>query len=257
VYGWILNEGVPRYSADGAFCGYIGIGIDITERRKAEQSLHATHQQINALARQLIHAQEEERRRIARELHDDFNQRLAAHAIALSNFGQSVVAGDVSILEKLEKLQDEAVSLSDDIRLIAHELHPSRMENGAFESTLHSFCGEFSSVSRLKIDLNVEVKRTLPADVALCCYRILQESLQNIAKHAHAIKVQVRVQLVDRRVVLLVADDGVGVGEQNLKTARGLGITSMEERIGFLSGEFHMSRRKTGGTLIAVELPII
>jgi PAS domain S-box-containing protein len=250
---WVIY---PAVDEAGKVVEFQAIGHDITERKKAEESLHATHQQVNSLARQLIHAQEEERRRIARELHDDFNQRLAAHAIALSNFRHTVLAGGNANPEKLGKLEDEAVSLSDDIRLIAHELHPAPMEQGGFENTLRSFCGEFGARTKLEIDLDVDVKRTVPGDVALCCYRVVQESLNNIVKHARATRVQVFVQFVSGSIILLVADNGVGVAEQKLKVASGMGIASMTERIEFLSGEFHIGNRKNGGTLIAVEIPI-
>jgi PAS domain S-box-containing protein len=246
----------PVLDEMGQVVEFQAIGHDITERRKAEETVRATHQQVNSLARQLIHAQEEERRRIARELHDDFNQRLAAHAIGLSNCRQTILSGGGSIAEMIGKLEDEAVALSDDIRLIAHELHPSPMGQGGFENTLRVFCDEFSARTRLAIDLDIDVKITLPGDVALCCYRVVQECLSNIAKHAGARRVQIFLQCVSGSIVLLVADDGVGVEEQKLKTAPGLGITSMAERIGFLSGEFHIGKRKNGGTLIAVEVPL-
>ena len=215
---WVIY---PVFDEGGTVVEFQAIGHDITERKKAEETLRATHQQVNTLARQLIHAQEEERRRIARELHDDFNQRLAAHAIALSNFEHSVVSGDVSILKKLGKLQEEAVSLSDDIRLIAHELHPSPMEHGGFEHTLRAFCQEFSALTRLEIHLDADVKPAIPGDVALCCYRVVQGSLRNIAKHARAKRVQIFMQLVSGSIILLVADDGVGVERKNSRRRPG------------------------------------
>lgn len=251
---WIMY---PIFDGNGKVAEFQANGRDVTEWRKTEDSLRATHQQINALAYRLIHAEEEERRRIARELHDDFNQKLAAHAIGISNLMEEAGSDGVSVHEKLEKLQNEAISLSDNIRLIAHELHPARIELAGLENTLRSFCTEFSGLSRLEIELYVEVKRTLPEHIGLCCFRVVQESLRNIAKHARARKVQVRVQVLVGSVVLLVADDGVGVEEQNLKTSRGMGITSMEERIQYLSGKFHIGKRKSGGTLIAVEVPIL
>jgi signal transduction histidine kinase len=225
-------------------------GRTIHARTGRAEQLEREQEQVAAAAA------EQERRRIARELHDDFSQKLAAHAIALSNFRQIVVAGDSSVLERLEMLQDEAVSLSDDLRVVAHELHPPRLERAGLESALRSFCDEFSALTHLKIDLNLEVERTLPADVALCCFRVIQESLRNIGKHARALQVQLYIHEVDARVVLLVADDGVGIEEQKLEVAGGLGIISMAERIELLSGKFHIGRRKTGGTLIAVEIPI-
>jgi PAS domain S-box-containing protein len=250
---WIVY---PAFDEAGHLVEFQATGRDITEQRKAAESLRVTNDQINKLARQLVHAGEEERRRIARELHDDFSQKLAAHAIALSNFGQSVVAGDSSVLERLEKLQDQAVSLSEDLRLVAHELHPHRLEQVGFESALRSFCGEFSALTQLKISLALELNGILPSDVALCCFRVVQESLRNTARHARAMKVQVYVHAVAGNLVLLVADDGVGIEERKRKEAEGLGLTSMAERIEMLSGEFHIGKRKTGGTLVAVEIPI-
>ena len=106
---------------------------DVTELRKTEESLRNTHHLLNALACRLVNAEEEERRRIARELHDDFNQKLAAHAIGLSNLTRDFDSGEVSVREKLEKLGSDAVSLSDDIRLIAHELHSVQLRVAGFE----------------------------------------------------------------------------------------------------------------------------
>src|SRR6185369_16979126 len=115
---------------------------------------------------------------------------------------------------------------------------------------------EFSTLTRLHIDLSIAGEARVPAGIASCCYRVVQESLQNIHKHAHATAVQVSVNLADQRVVLLVADNGTGVPAERLKGSRGLGINSMEERVKLLSGEFHIDKRQSGGTLIAVEIPL-
>jgi PAS domain S-box-containing protein len=250
---WIVHP----TNGDGRHEEFQATARDITERRNVEELLRATHQRLNHLAGQLIHAQEEERRRIARELHDDFNQRLAALAIGLSNLRNHIPKGNRTAFKRVNRLHDDAVVLSDEIRLIAHQLHPPAFGHDDLRSTFHSFCSKFSAMTRLPVDLVVSGEMRLRPEIAACCYRIVQEALQNIHKHAHARSVQVVVHLARHRVILLVADDGAGLDSNRLKTSRGLGVASMEERVRLLSGDFRIDKRPHGGTLISVEIPVV
>src|SRR5262249_8290319 len=155
---------------------------------------------------------------------------------------------NTSALQRVEKLHREAISLSDEIRLIAHDLHPPRLEKVGLESALRSLCKEFGALTRLRIEVRFEAGDLLPADVALCCYLVVQEALRNMHKHGHAQMVHIRVYLLAARLVLLIADDGHGIELERLKKESGLGLRSMEERVQFLSGEFRINKRKTGGT---------
>jgi PAS domain S-box-containing protein len=246
----------PAFDSDGRVVEFQAIARDVTERRRAEDSLRATHRQLNDLAGQLIHAQEEERKRIARELHDDFNQQIAAHAIALFNLRIQLPRGAEFLQQQMTRLYNDAVRLGDQIRMIAHQLHSPTFKDVGLKPTLHSFCKEFSELTQLQVDLRVMGDTNVPADVASCCYHVTQEALQNIHKHARATSVQVRVQLMTQRVVLLVADNGTGVPAERSRTPRGMGIASMGERVKLLSGEFLISKRGNGGTLIAVDIPV-
>jgi len=244
-YRWVLDYGRPRYDSEGNFAGYIGSAIDITERKRAEE-----------LTNLLAQAQEEERRRIARDLHDDFSQRLAAHAIALSNLKHYIIdrSADIPALAtRVDKLQGQAAALGEAIRLIAHELHPSAIEERGLDGALQSLCNEFSSLSRLRIDLRIDGStKGLSPTVAICCFRVVQEGLRNVVKHAHASEVLVNVAVGAGRVSLALADNGVGL---NGNGHGGLGISSMRERVEQLSGTFRITALEPHGTIVTAQLP--
>jgi signal transduction histidine kinase len=225
------------------------IGQDITDRKRAEE-----------LAELVTHAREEERRRIARDLHDDFSQRVAAHAIALSNLKHYLLRKDADIAalaRRVDKLQGQAAALGEGIRLIAHQLHPPTIEHGGLEAALRSLCSEFSSLTHLHIDLRVEgFTRDLPASVTLCCFRVVQEGLRNVAKHARASKVTVKVVASPDQLSLELADDGVGLNGNGTQQEGGLGLSSMRERVELLSGTFRIAKREPRGTVVRAVLPV-
>ncbi len=175
--------------------------------------------------------------------------RLAAHAIGLANLQRQMPPGDGPIWKRIERLHDQAVHLGDQIRLIAHQLHSPPL-NGGLDSTLHPLCDEFSELTQLPVDLRVVGNGRVPAEVVSCCYHVVQEALQNIHKHARATAVQVSVQLMAERVILLVADNGIGGAVDRTKTSLGMGMASMAERVKLLSGEFQFGKRENGGMLI-------
>jgi PAS domain S-box-containing protein len=254
---WLQWTVYPTFDDLGQVVEFQAIARDVTERREAEESLRTSHQQISDLAIRLVHAQEEERKHIARELHDDFNQRLAAHAIGLSNLKEQL-QGEGVLQSKLEKLRDEAVGLSDELRLISHEIHPPDLERADLASALRAFCREFGTHSKLQIDLHIEGGREpLQPTIALCCYRVVQEALRNVSKHAHATKVRIGLYQAEYRLVLLIADDGAGLKFEQNDAPTSLGIRDMRERVKLLRGDFYIGKRKDVGTMVAVELPIL
>jgi len=247
--GWHHWVNHPILAANGEVEEFQAIGHDITDRKRAE-----------ALALLLTQAQEEERKRIARDLHDDFNQRLAAHAIALSNLRRNVGEGkndDLQLVHQIGKLQEEAMVLGEEIRLIAHELHPPSIEHEGLEAAMRSFCREFSALTNLRVRLEFEGKRReIPPPVTLCCFRIVQEGLRNVVKHAHATEAQVKIVTAQDRLFLTLADNGIGLEGHNGHSEGGLGMSSMRERVELLSGEFHIGSRAPNGTIVMVVLPL-
>jgi PAS domain S-box-containing protein len=239
----------PIFGPAGELEEFQCIGQDITDRKRAEE-----------LTNLLAHAQEEERRRIARDLHDDFSQRLAAHAIALSNLKHYIIdkGADIPALAtRVDKLQGQAAALGEAIRLIAHQLHPPSIEQAGLEAALQSLCKEFRSLSRLRIDLRVDgPTKGLSPTVALCCFRLVQEGLRNVAKHARASEVLVKVAVGVDRVSLELADDGVGLNGHDARQDAGLGISSMRERVELLSGTFRIAQREPHGTVVTAVMPV-
>src|SRR3974390_131768 len=168
-YRWILGHGVPRFDIGGSFAGYIGSCIDISERKLAEETL-AT------MSRRLIEAQEEERRWIARELHDDFSQRIALLAVSLDRLKQEIPASAAEIRRAIKGAGKQVSDLGSDIQALSHRLHSSKLENLGLAKAAAGFCKELSDQQKVEIDFHAEgVPKDLPQEVALCLFRVLQE----------------------------------------------------------------------------------
>ncbi len=244
---WQQWMSYPIFGPGGALEEFQCIGVDITDRKRAED-----------LARLVTHAQEEERKRIGRELHDDLSQRTAAHVIALRNTKESIAEeGDTAIaIERLDKLEQQAMALGEGIRLVAHQLHAPSFTAEGLESALRTLCGEFGALTRMRVDLQCEgPTKDVPAQVMMCCFRVVQEGLRNVAKHARASEVKIRVATSPDRLWLELADDGIGMNGRNENYQGGLGLCSMRERVELLSGIFRISDRAPQGTVVTAVVP--
>ena len=179
-YRWVVSAGVPRYNVDGSFAGYIGTAVDITERKLAEEAL-------STVSQKLIEAHEEERTRIARELHDDINQRLAVLSVRLDYLKQSAPASAADFEQEIAAVSQQITDLVSDVQALSHRLHPPRLELLGLEAAATAFCEELSNRHGVTIDVHVEnIPKALPPEIALCLYRVLQEALQNVVKHSES-----------------------------------------------------------------------
>jgi PAS domain S-box-containing protein len=261
-YHWVLDNGVPRFATDGTFLGYIGSCFDISERRKAEEALRAneaalrqSHSEIQDLAGRLIAAQEQERARIARDLHDDISQQLAAISIALSGCKRRPeTRGRTELLEVLTVAQRQTVELAEEIRLLSHDLHPGVIKHAGLVDAVRSHCREFAQQHALSVVVDAEGNPIVDdMTIALCLYRIVQEALRNVARHAEARQVHVIVQGIQDEVSLTVADDGKGF---NLTKVRehggGLGLRSIDERVRLVGGQLSIETAPGMGTTLTV-----
>jgi signal transduction histidine kinase len=157
----------------------------------------------------------------------------------------------------VDKLQKEAVALGEEIRVIAHQLHPTSIERDGLEGALRGLCSDFGASGHLRVDLRFDGSTTdLPAKVTLCCFRLVQEGLCNVVKHAHATEVTVKVAALPDRVSLELADNGVGLNGRGTHHEGGLGISSMRERVKLLAGTFRIGKRSPYGTLMTAVLPV-
>jgi two-component system sensor histidine kinase UhpB len=226
-------------------------------RQEAERTAEESATQIRNLAGQLISAQEEERSRIARELHDGVNQKLAALSIALTSLGRRPASSEANLSCELDRLQQRAAELVEEIRHLSHELHPGVLQHIGLVAALQGYCNEFEDEHRLGLTFQAdESLGAIPADLALCLYRATQEALGNIAKHAGADHVRVSVARGNGNVELTVADDGRGFDLAEARGRAGLGLLSLEERARLVGGHVRIDSGPHRGTEMRMVLPL-
>ena len=249
-YRKVVTTGVPRYEVDGSFAGYIGTAVDITERKLAEEVL-------STVSQKLIEAHEEERSRIARELHDDVNQRLAVVSVRLGYLNQSPLSSAAAIEQEIGELRQEIVDLVSDIQALSHALHPARLELLGLEAATAGFCEELANRHGVTIDVQFEnIPKALPREISLCLYRVLQEALQNVIKHSGARHADVSLNGYIDTLNLTVKDSGAGFNPLAAMRERGLGLTSMKERLKVIGGELSVHSQPGHGTMIHAVAPL-
>jgi PAS domain S-box-containing protein len=249
-FRWILDVGVPRFNKDGSFAGYIGSAIDVTNRREAEQA-------IATVSGRLIEAQEGERQRIARELHDDISQRLALLSIDLQALADARPRTSAELRDRTEKLLERIFEISKDVHALSHRLHSSKLQTMGLVAAMRDFCSEFTAQQGVTIDfLHSDVPKSLPADISLCLFRILQEALYNGAKHSGVQQFHAELQGVSGALLLTIQDSGVGFDPEAAMKNRGLGLISMRERVGLVKGTISIASKPTLGTEIRVRIPV-
>ena len=263
-FRWILDSGVPRTGPDGAFEGYIGSCIDINDQKQVEkvlrareQSLRRTRKRLRRLAAKLLHAQEEERRRIAREMHDDWTQRLALLSMDIAKLEKHLGQPSKAV-PLLHRMQEQMVSLSEDVHALSRQLHPSILDDLGLVEALRSECASFTRREKIVVQYHPEGTPTqVPKEVALCIYRVTQEALRNIAKHAAVKQASVSLDATDAELLLRVQDGGLGFDASRLHTAPGLGLSSMEERVRLIRGKLSIESASGQGTTVEVCIPLV
>jgi PAS domain S-box-containing protein len=251
-------------SAEGKHVGTVVIVRDITERKRAEAALRegeaalrASREELRALAAGLLTAQDDERRRLSRELHDDLNQKLAMLAVEFESLEQQHPVLPEGIRHQLGSLKSRVVELSDDLRRMAYQLHPAILEHLGLVVALKSYCEEFSKREKVEARLtHHNVPTQLPLDTALCLYRVVQEGLRNVARHSSSPSVTVSLAGNHRSIRLSITDLGVGFDPLAAKGRGGLGLVSMEERVRLVQGHFTVHSQPGRGARIEVRIPL-
>ena len=252
-YRWLLATGVPRYEADGSFSGYIGCDVDITERKNAED-------QIQYLAGRLIGAQEVERARIARDLHDDVSQQLAGISIAFSGLKKRL--GEYQVGEELQQelveLQQQAHRLARNVRQLSHDLHPAVLQHLGLVRGLTSYCGELERAHGVAISCAAEGDfGAITPDAALCVYRIAQEALRNVIAHSAASRSEVRLFQTGDLAQITIADNGRGFeATSRAERDKGLGLVSISERARIIGGTVIFVSNPNQGTRLQATIPM-
>jgi PAS domain S-box-containing protein len=264
---WFLERGSLIRRADGTPLRLVGTDMDISERKRGEEAmreneavLQASHREIEDLAGRLIASQEVERARIARDLHDDLSQQLAALSIALSSVKRRVAelpgAGDLQ--DHVSSIQQRTITLAENIRHLSHDLHPSVIAHAGLVPALAAYCTELQRSHTVAVTFSAEGElQSIAADVALCLYRVAQEGLRNVVTHADARHAQVRLLRTGDRAELTIIDDGRGFDTvQTGKSIKGLGLVSINERVRLAGGTFSIVTELNKGTRVRVQVPM-
>ena len=248
-YRWVMSAGVPRYDPDRSFAGYIGTAVDITERKMAEDAL-------STVSQKLIEAHEEERTRIARELHDDISQRLTLLTVHLDYLKQRAPASAAGFEQEISAVRQQVTELGSDVQALSHRLHSPRLELLGLEAAATAFCKELSSHHGVTIDVDVEnIPNAMAPEIALCLYRVLQEALQNVVKHSESPHTHVSLQGHTSGITLTVRDSGAGFDTHEAMRGPGLGLTSMTERLKVVGGRLSVHSERGRGTVIHAFVP--
>jgi signal transduction histidine kinase/ABC-type uncharacterized transport system substrate-binding protein len=248
IVRWISARGKFYYGRYGDAERMLGMAVDITDRKQVEEDLAS-------LSGRLISAQEEERKRIAREIHDDYSQHLALLAMGLESLDEEIE--DPSANERLHQIWNGIGEVGADLHYLSHRLHSSTLDTLGLVAGAKAFCTEFAEQQGIRVDFADEnVPRDVPADRALCLFRIVQEGLRNIKRHSGADRAEVRLECSGEKLHLSVADRGRGFDVNDRSPRPGIGIHSMEERLRLLGGQLSITSQAMDGTKIDAWLPL-
>ena len=242
---WVERTSRAYFDEHGRTLRIVGMIADITERKLAETALAD-------VSRKLLEAQEQERSRIGRELHDDVNQRLAMLAVDLEELRDN----PSEVQSRVQELLKQTADLSDDVQALSHELHSSKLEYLGLVGGIKSWCTEFGQRQSMEVEFKHEVSGAVPREVGLCLFRVLQEALHNATKYSGVKRIEVRLAEHSNEVHLMINDLGQGFDIEAARQSRGLGLTSMQERVKLVNGTITIESKPSAGTTIRVRVPL-
>ena len=244
---WIHNL-ISITRASGRIVGVHGFMIDITEQKRIQEVLRD-------LGSRLIAAQEKERSRVARELHDDLNQRMALLSIELEQLGAEA-KNPRAQRRLIHKLQSSVEEIAADIHRLSYRLHPSKLDHLGLVPAVESLCKELSNDKLTVVFRHTGFPAHLSQDVTLCLFRIAQEALRNTVKYSDAESARVTLEKLAHEIRLTISDDGCGFDTESNAMRHGLGFTSMRERLRLLDGRIEIKSQPMQGTTIEVSVPL-
>jgi PAS domain S-box-containing protein len=248
VYRWMFDVAAPRVNGDGSFAGFIGSAADITDQKLAQEALEK-------VSGRLIEAQEKERSRIARDLHDDICQRLALVSMELEQANRN--GFPPATKEHLERIRQQCSEITGDIQSLSHQLHSSKLEYLGLVAAIRGMCRELAKKHEVTIEFAGYNVPRLPSDISLCLFRVAQQALQNAIKYSRSAEFGVELSATANEVRLKVKDAGQGFDVEAAKRNGGLGLVSMEERVHLVHGKFRVESAAGQGTQITAVVPVI
>ena len=244
IFHPFLTRVTPVKDSKGSVVRWFGTNTDVTELRNAQEAL-------SEMSRKLVQAQEKERSRIARELHDDINQRLAMLGIELEQLQEN----PSEVRSRVQELRKQTTELSNDVQALSHDLHSSQLEYLGVVAGMKSWCKEFGERQGMQIDCRQDVRSTLPQEIGLCLFRVVQEALHNASKHSGVKHIEVQLHEESGQIHLTIRDLGKGFDVEAAKKGRGLGLTSMQERVRLVNGTIEIQSKPRAGTTVHVRVP--
>ncbi|HEY5912658.1 MAG TPA: sensor histidine kinase, partial [Verrucomicrobiae bacterium] len=239
-----------------SFAAFLGVAIfsalkrrlTLLERRRAEQE---------SVTRQIILSQENERKRVAGELHDGLSQNLALLSIEMEMLNQDLPTAAGELTNRLQALSAQTKGLSAEVHRISHGLHPAKLTQLGLAVALRGFCREVAAAHKITVHFaDSSIPRVLPEDVALCLYRVAQEAVQNVVKHSGAKSAKVELTMDGNAIELNITDDGKGFELNANRANDSLGLVSMEERVRLVHGQFSVESKPAAGTHVRVRVPL-
>jgi signal transduction histidine kinase len=247
---WLEESGRAFFDGQDRMLRTIGMVADVTERKLAEEAL-------SSVSRRLIEAQEQERARIARELHDDLSQRMALLSVSLGQFEQGMPDLSSKTRQQVHNIGEVVKEVSSNIHNLSHQLHPSKLDTLGLVAAVGGFCRELSDQHDLQVlFVHSDIPGQIPKDVTLCFFRIVQEALRNIVKHSGAAEAKVELSGHDDQIDLCISDSGAGFSPESANGDAGLGLISMRERVRLVSGHLSVESEPSHGTRIRVRVPL-
>jgi signal transduction histidine kinase len=247
---WLEANGHVLFDDQGRLQRIIGMVADVTGRKLAEEALFS-------LSRRLIEAQELERARIARELHDDLSQRMALLQVSLEQVTQDSAGFSSKTQRQLHNITKVCSEVSSTLHDLSHQLHPYKLDTLGLVAALGGFCNEFSRQHNLQVQfVHHDVPGQIPNEVTLCLFRIAQEALRNVVKHSGGTEAEVELSAHDDRIDLCISDSGTGFSPAHVQAETGLGLISMRERLRLVEGHLSIESEPSRGTRIRVRVPL-
>ena len=246
---------------DGEVKGIIGFARDITSRKQMENRIKVTAEQLENLSRRLINTQENERQRIAKELHDQLGQDLTVLKFNIRNTLSKIKENEINIRTRLEELILFIDNVIENIRKLAHDLMPSMIEDLGLKAALIKLIENFVEIGNYDYKINIDdIDDFIPTKNQILIYRIFQEILTNIAKHAQASYIEVDGFLQDSKVNFTITDNGIGIEMDRSiyekDSTKGIGLSTIEARARIMKGDFIIRKLEDNGTYIKVSVPI-
>ena len=247
---WVEGNGRAYFDEEGKITRIVGMVADVSERKRAEEVLAS-------LNRRLIEAQEADRARIARDLHDDIGQQLALLSLGLAQVNRLGLTPGDEAQSMIDRMEKQVLDITSTVNSLSHRLHSSSLKHLGLTAAARSCCKEVSSQQGVEIKFRDRTgSRSLPPDLALCFFRVLQEALQNAIKHSGVRHFEVELREDADFLELTVSDAGSGFDIETAMNGQGLGLVSMRERLKLVNGELLIRSRSQGGTTVIARAPL-